>query len=278
MSNSFNKVKVGDLDIQYELVDYTAPWRKEPPETILLYHGYSRNMLFWQEWVAPLAGDYRVLRFDARGCGGTTHPPAGSRYTMEQLIADAVGLLDALDIARVHWVGESSGGIVGMETALAHPVRMASLTLCDTPFKRSSAVTTNYALGAADRTAAIEQYGFEAWCRKTLEYRLDTNQASAEYCEWFVKQMARTPAHIAIALGTLFGAGNLWPRLPEVHTPTLIISGSDSKVAPSADVEAMQQRMPNAKLVSFDGYGQCVNFILPQRCASEVLKFIAALS
>ena len=141
MHERFRIAHVGDLDIRFELVDLTPPWRTGTPETFLLYHGYARNMLFWQPWVPLLASDYRVLRFDARGCGGTTKPPPGSRYTFEQLAGDAMGLMDALGIERVHWVGESSGGIVGLTAALRHPDRLATLTLCDTPFKRPENIT-----------------------------------------------------------------------------------------------------------------------------------------
>ncbi|MBI2226381.1 MAG: hypothetical protein HYU44_15865, partial [Betaproteobacteria bacterium] len=49
--NAKKSIRVGDIDINYEIVDYTAPWRATPPETFLLYHGYCRNMMFWQQWV-----------------------------------------------------------------------------------------------------------------------------------------------------------------------------------------------------------------------------------
>ena len=167
-THRYNVIKVGDLDIHYELADYTSPWRKEPPATFLLYHGYARNMLFWQSWMPLLAGDYRVLRFDTRGCGETTKPAEGSVYTFDQLAGDAMGLMDALGIARVHWVGESSGGIVGMTAALNHADRLQSLTLCDTPVKRALEIASTYTLGEGTRAAAFAKYGLGGWCRKTL--------------------------------------------------------------------------------------------------------------
>ena len=121
--------RVGDIDIHYELADYTPPWNNTPPETILLHHGYARNLLFWQTLVPRLTADYRVLRFDARGCGDTTKPPPGSVFRFEQFVGDAIGLMDALGIGRVHWIGESSGGIIGLNTALTHAGRLHTLTL-----------------------------------------------------------------------------------------------------------------------------------------------------
>ena len=275
VQNCFRTAQVRDLTIRYELADYTVPWRTDPPQTFLLYHGYVRNLLFWQQWMPPLCKDYRVLRFDARGCGETTKPPPGSPLSLKQLADDAVGLMDELGIARVHWVGESSGGIVGMTAALEYPERIATLTLCDTPFKRAKTIVSSYALGETDRSAALEKYGVGEWCRQTLSYRLDVANASPELCAWYIRQMALTPTYIAVEQGKLFGEGDLWPRLPEIKAPTLILSGTKSHVAPEADVKAMQQRIPHAKLHAFEGYGQGVNLTIPDRCIDEVLKFVA---
>lgn len=273
---AYSTVRVGDIEVRYELSDYTAPWRTGEPETVLLHHGYARNMLFWQGLVPLLAADYRVLRFDARGCGETTKTPPGSRYALEQFVDDAVALIDALGIERVHWVGESSGGILGMVTALRRPERLHTLTLCDTPFRRSTEIATTYAVGESDRSAAFDKYGVGGWCRKTLSYRLDTTKAAPELCEWYIEQMDRTPKDIAVALEQMIGRGDLWPRLPEITTPTLILAGEKSPIATEAMMKDMQQRMPAAKLVAIRGYGHGVNVLAPEKCAAEIKAFIEA--
>ena len=51
----YQTTRVGDLDIHYDLADYTVPCRESPPDTLLLYHGYARIMLFWRPWVPLLA-------------------------------------------------------------------------------------------------------------------------------------------------------------------------------------------------------------------------------
>jgi len=203
----YPSVRVGDLDIQYELADYTSPCSETPPETFLLYHGYARNMEFWRTWVPLLAGDYRVLRMDARGCGGTTQPEDESTYSFGQLARDAIGLMDALGIDRVHWVGESSGGIVGLTAALNHPDRLKTLTLCDTPFKRSQNIQSTYTLGEGTRAAAFEKFGVGGWCRQTLSYRLDTRRASKALGEWYIREMDKTPVSVANAHPQLIAAG-----------------------------------------------------------------------
>jgi pimeloyl-ACP methyl ester carboxylesterase len=275
MNPKYRSARVGDIDIHYDLADYTVPWRETPAETFLLYHGYARNMQFWRPWIPLLAADYRVLWFDARGCGETTKPPPGSRMSFSQLAGDAIGLMDHLGIDKVHWVGESSGGIVGMTAALEHGERLSTLTLCDTPFKRSPNIAATYTLGEATRAAAFDKYGVGGWCRQTLSYRIDTTKASPALCEWYIAEMDKTPTHCAVAMDGAVAEGDMWPRLPEIKTPTLILAGAKSPIAREAEVKAMQGRMPAAKLVAFEGYGHGVNMVAPERCVAEIRAFLA---
>ena len=274
-ADHYSFTKVRDLDIHFELADYTPPWSARPAETFLLYHGYARNMLFWQGWVPLLAADHRVLRMDARGCGETTKPPPGSEFSFDQLAGDAMGLMDKLSIERVHWVGESSGGIVGLAAALAHRQRLSSLTLCDTPFKRSSTITSTYTLGEINRAAAFDKYGVDGWCRKTLSYRLDTAKASPELCEWYIEQMGRTPKHVAVAMDKTVGQGDFWPNLPNIKVPTLVLAGEKSPIAEEAQMREMQQRLPAARLVLFPGFGHGINLLAPERCVAEIRNFLS---
>jgi pimeloyl-ACP methyl ester carboxylesterase len=277
MKHAFSKMQVGDITINYELIDYTAPWRTDEPETFLLYHGYARNLKFWEQWMPRLASDYRVLRFDARGCGASSAPPAGSTMTFDQLVGDSLGLMDKLGIKRAHWVGESSGGIVGLAFALAHPARLHTLTVCDTPFKRSAHIAATYTLGETDRAAAFAKYGVGGWCRKTLPYRIDTTKASPELCEWYIAQMDATPVHVAIEKEKMVGRSDFWPHLPHIKVPTLILAGRKSALAEEDKMQAMQKQMPQARLVTFEGYGHGINLLAPDRCVSEIRDFLAAL-
>jgi len=272
--NDFRKLKVDDLEIEYELADYTEPWRTDTPETVLLHHGYCRNMQFWRGWVPRLADRYRVLRFSGRGCGGTTVPRPETPYHVDRLIADAIGVLDRLSIERVIWVGESSGGILGLATALAHPERVSALVLCDTPFKIDHRVADAYNLGESDYAATIRKHGFEAWCRETLGYRLDLSRASPALQDWCVEQMGKASPHIAIAHHLMAVDVDIWPRVGEITVPTLIMVGAGSKLASADRMQAMQQTLPRAKLVSFEGYGHGINLLAPERCAGEMRRFL----
>lgn len=263
------QARIGDIDIHYELADYTDPWRAS--ETVLLHHGFARNMEFWRAWVPPLARDYRVLRFDARGCGKTTVPARGGPYTIEQMIGDAVGLIDHLGIERVHWGAEASGGIVGLALAMAHPERIASLTLCNTPFRLPQASNDLFI------AAEVEQFGAGYWARKTLHNRIDVDKVPAGWIEWSIAEIGKTPPHIAIAQHDMIARGDLYARLHEVKAPVLVMAGTKSRIAPQQQMTQMKQQLPNAKLVLFEGDGQGIAFMAPERCVAEMRAFLEEL-
>lgn len=274
MTIPLQKLRVGDIEIEYQVSDYTDPWRDGEPETILFHHGYCRNMDFWRGWVPGLARNFRVLRFNSRGCGGTTVPPPGAPYDAQQLVGDALGLMDKLGIERAHWVGESSGGILGIVAALTHPERLHSLVLVNTPFKLPGAVVETYNVGEVDHATAIEKYGVGEWCRKTLAYRLDTTKAPREMQEWLIREMGKVANHVAIAHHLMAAGGDMTTRITEIKMPILILVGEMSPLAKKDQMKEMQARLPNAKLVMFEGYGHGINLLIPDRCVAEMRAFL----
>jgi 3-oxoadipate enol-lactonase len=260
-------IRIGDIDIHYELADYTDPWASS--DTVLLHHGFARNMEFWRPWVPLLARDYRVLRFDSRGCGKTSVPAPNEPYTLERMVDDALGLMDALGIDRVHWAAEASGGHVGLALALRRPERVQSLTLCNTPFRLPTATND---LFSPDE---VRQHGLGAWARKSLHNRIDVDKIDPGWIEWSTAEFDKVPPHIAIAQHDMIAQGDLYPRLASVKTPALIMAGANSKIAPREQMEKMKGALPNAKLVLLEGYGQGIAFMAPERCVTEMKRFIA---
>jgi pimeloyl-ACP methyl ester carboxylesterase len=215
-----------------------------------------------------------VLRLNSRGCGGTTVPPPGAPYDAQELVNDALGLMDKLGIGRAHWVGESSGGILGLVAALTHPARLHSLTLVNTPFKLPGAVMETYNIGESDHATAIEKHGVGEWCRRTLAYRLDLTKAPREMQEWVIREMGKVANHVAIAHHLMAAGGDMTTRLAELKMPILILVGENSPLAKKDQMTAMQAGLPNAKLVSFDGYGHGINLLIPDRCVAEMRAFL----
>ena len=254
--------------------DYLWPW--DHPTPVLMLHGFARNARFWNRWVPSVAESCRVYRPELLGCGESDPPPAGYRITPEAIAARVLAVLDALSLERVHWVGESSGGIVGVLLAAKYPERIASLVLCNTPTRISDEIKRIYALDRGSASEAMRAYGVGEWCRRTLGYRLDTEHAGPELCEWVVAEMGRTRPDIAAEMHDCFEAVDTLPLLAAIDIPVLLLSGDRSRIA-SEQQRALAERLPHGRLELFEGYGHGVNLLQPERCTRASLAFWRAL-
>ena len=111
-------VRANDIDIHYRTDGTDGPWA-------VLAHALGVDHRLWDNTAQRLAGRYRVLRYDARGHGQTSAPHGP--YTLFQMADDVAGLLDALSIGQVHFVGLSMGGMVGQVLGVRHAQRLLSL-------------------------------------------------------------------------------------------------------------------------------------------------------
>jgi len=250
--------------------DFLWPWDGSTP--VLMMHGFARNATFWNRWVPTIAGTHRVYRPDLLGCGLSDQPPHGYRYTPETIGAQVLAVLDGLSLPKVHWVGESSGGIIGLLLAAAHRDRIASLVLCNTPTRIPDHVKRTYALGHASASEAMRVSGVGAWCRQTLGNRLDLAHASEALRDWVVHEMDRTPPDVAAAMHDCFESVDVFPLLPGIAAPVLLLSGDNSPIA-SAQQQALAETLPNGRVEMFAGYGHGVNLLQPERCSRAALEF-----
>jgi soluble epoxide hydrolase/lipid-phosphate phosphatase len=102
---------------------------------ILFVHGFPELAYSWRyQLPAIAAAGYRVIAPDMRGYGGTDKPQGIEQYTVQKLIGDIEGLLDALDIERAHVVAHDWGALLAWQLALLAPQRMLSLTALNIPF------------------------------------------------------------------------------------------------------------------------------------------------
>ena len=247
-------------------------WPRDKPTPVLMMHGFARNANFWNRWVPAIAESPRIYRPDLLGCGASDVPAAAYRYTPQTIEAQILSVFDAFSLSCVHWVGESSGGIIGLLLAAARPARIASLVLCNTPTRISDEIRGTYALDQESTAAAIRAYGTGEWCRRTLGYRLDLEHASEQLQEWCIAEMDKTRPEIAAALHECFESIDVRPLLPGIKAPTLLLSGDKSRIA-SEQQKIFAESLPHGRLELFPGYGHGVNLIQPERCARTALEF-----
>jgi len=123
-SSPNHTIKVNGLDVAYR---FDGP---EDGHVILMANSLMSNYSMWDWNVPALVDRYRVLRYDKRGHGGSQTTPGP--YSIPQLADDAIALLDALKVDKVHFIGLSMGGMIGQQLGARYPERVYSLSLCDT--------------------------------------------------------------------------------------------------------------------------------------------------
>ncbi|MEV0778340.1 alpha/beta hydrolase [Streptomyces sp. NPDC050428] len=238
--------------------------------TVLLISGAASPMDGWDAgFCARLAaGGRHVVRYDQRDTGRSVATPAGAPdYTFSDLIADAVGLLDALDVDRAHLVGISMGGAVAQCVAVTHPERVATLTLVSTspagptgselppPSERMRAAFADPAPEPdwSDRAAVIgylvegerlftgsSPFDEEA-ARETSGRIVDrTTNIEAAMKNHFVLREAEKPVTV---------------RLADVTAPTLVLHGTEDPLFPLDHARALAEGIPDARLVVLEGVG-----------------------
>jgi 3-oxoadipate enol-lactonase len=233
------KILANDIQINYELTGQVgAP-------IVMLSHSLASSMVMWNPQRMPLESQFQVLRYDMRGHGDSDAPDGA--YTLELLAEDAVALLEALGIDKVHFVGLSIGGMIGQGLALNHGDRLQSLTLCDT-----SAIMPDEAqpilqerIGAAKENGMADQVDgtLERWF--TPRYLKD-NPPQVEIIR---QQILATPLAGYIGCSEALRGLNYLERLTEIKLPTLIMVGEEDPGTPVAASEAMHERIAGSQLV-----------------------------
>jgi 3-oxoadipate enol-lactonase len=186
-----------DLELYYEDDNFTDPWRSAP--AMLLQHGFSRHAGFWYNWVPLLGCEFRILRPDMRGMGRSTIPAERYEPSLLTFASDVRRLLDHLGIDRVVFVGESFGGIIGLQFAHAYPERTRALVLCNTPCRLPHGELRQRFSAGGDWDAALGQ-GVGTWSSATIDMRLDTRVAPEGLKAWYIAEMDRTALACALRM------------------------------------------------------------------------------
>lgn len=103
---------------------------------VLLLHGFPQTSHCWRHLV-PQLSSYRVLLLDQRGYSPGARPDDVEDYRLPRMVADAVGVLDALGVESAHVVGHDFGAAVGWQLGARHASRLRSLTVLSVPHPRA---------------------------------------------------------------------------------------------------------------------------------------------
>jgi 3-oxoadipate enol-lactonase len=218
---------------------------KKNAPVVVLGHSLACSQVMWWPQLELLETHFQVLRYDTRGHGQTEAPP--DAYTLEQLVADAIGMLDAFRLDQVNWVGLSMGGMVGQGVALDHPDRLHSLVLADT----AAIIPAEAQPVWQERIDAAINGGMQAVAESTLERWFTPKylKQKGTAVDRIRQQILATPVAGYVGCSEAIRRLNYLERLAAVDARTLIMVGADDPGTPVAASEAMHSQIKNSKLV-----------------------------
>jgi 3-oxoadipate enol-lactonase len=258
-------VKANGISIRYEIDGREgAPW-------VVFSNSLATDVSMWDPQVEALKGDFRILRYDQRGHGGTEAP--GGRYTFDVLIADAIGLIDALKIERPHWVGLSMGGATGLGIAERYPDRLDRVVICDTGCASTPASAKQW----EERIAIVERDGMAALVEPTVK-RWHPPKAFAENAPQVdkVRAMVRaTPANGFIGCAAALADHDFRSSVATVTRPVLFLVGAEDGINPPA-VRELHAALPGSEFIELPAAGHISNLDQPEAFTRAIKDFLRA--
>jgi len=264
-------------------------------QPLLLIMGLGAQMTTWEdEFCAQLADrGFHVIRFDNRDVGLSTwmedagdpdmasafsgNPQAA--YELDDLAADAAGLLESLDIPAAHIVGASMGGFIAQLVAINHPENVLSLTSIMSGPGGTDAVPPKPE-GAAilvvsppeTREERVEQA--MSFRRVLLGPADPFDEAHERARATRSVDRAYYPPGVGRQLLAILAAKSRMERLRQVRVPTLVVHGVDDVLVPVENGRLVAEAVPGARLIEIDGMGHD----LPKRAWPQVMDAIVEVA
>ncbi|MBB3660740.1 3-oxoadipate enol-lactonase [Rhizobium sp. BK650] len=211
---------------------------------LLLSNSIATTLHMWDGQIDKLSKDFRVLRYDFRGHGGSSVPVGA--YSLDRLGRDVIELLDALDLQRVHFLGLSLGGFVGQWLGIYAPERIDRLILSNTSSHLSPASYFDERIAvvrqAPDMSETAEIF-LNNWFPSGM---LAANDPVIEEFRAMLMTIDRQ------GLAGLFAAvrdADLRRTVALINRPTLVIAGEYDTVTALSHSELIAATVPGAKLV-----------------------------
>ncbi|MFF9478635.1 alpha/beta fold hydrolase [Streptomyces sp. NPDC014733] len=200
----------------------------------------------WDRQIPDLTRQWRVIRFDLPGHGGSPAYPASSVAELADRVA---ATLDALGVDRFGYGGCSLGGAIGTQLALTRPQRVTSLAL----------VSSSPRYGTADswrqRGVVIRTNGLDPIARTAPERWFTAGFAAAQpaIVEWAVQMVRTTDPGCYIAACEALASYDVRSSLGRVGVPTLVVAGSEDQTTPTTDARSLVAGIPDASLALVPG-------------------------
>ena len=210
---------------------------------LMLSNSIATTLHMWDGQIEALSEHFRVLRYDLRGHGASSVPLGA--YSLDRLGRDVIELLDALGIARVHFLGLSLGGFVGQWLGIHAAERIDRLILANTSSQLGPASEFDARIAATlqaeDMTQLAEMFLGNWFPARMLE-------ANPPVIEQFRSMLLTIDRHGLAGAFAAVRDADLRRTIALIERPTLVIAGRDDKVTLASHGEAIAATLPEARL------------------------------
>jgi pimeloyl-ACP methyl ester carboxylesterase len=252
--------KVGAIEMEYE--EHGAAGGRP----FVLVHGFTGSRDDWREVLPRLGERGRTVAPDLRGHGGSTNPGESAAYSIDQLVADVSGFLDALGMPRIDLLGHSMGGMVALRLALDEPGRVASLVLMDTaaePIAQGARRFFEVSAKIAREQGMAKLYEVARSAAEADPNRPESVKRCVErmgpeifWARIRAKQLAMDPEAFATLGPMLADHEGVVGRLGEIRCPTTVLVGEDDR-AFRKPAEVLAQGISGAEHVVIPDAAHC---------------------
>lgn len=222
---------------------------------VVMGHSLACSHMMWDPQMPVLEDDYRVVRIDMRGHGASD--AVAGPYSLDDLADDVIGVMDALDIKRAHWVGLSIGGMYGQNLLLRYANRFDSAVLADTMSQMPDAAQSMW----DERIKMVTENGMDAVVDATMErwFTEEYRAAAAPGLAAIREQILSTSVEGFVGCCHAIRGLNNLERLPEIEHPVSVIVGEQDMGTPVSANEAIHDRIGGSELTIIENAAHISN-------------------
>ena len=239
---------------------------------VLFVSGLNGVGRYWKPQVALFAQHFRVITYDQRGTGGSDNTQR--EFSVDQMAAELIGLMDVLKIERAHLVGMSTGGAIGQTIAIEHPQRLLKLALCSTwthcdPwFRRLFHARRDMYLQAGPE--------LHSQFHPLFLYSPDYVNAHDDEIEEERRRAPTKSSPVEVSVGRINALLKFDRRagLYTIKAETLVMGSDSDFITPAYFSEALAQAIPGAKLLMCKGGGHSFTTTRAEQFNRNLMAFL----
>ena len=244
------QAQINGISMRYEV---SGP---DNAPAVVLHHPLATDLGVWDELTAALAGDYRVIRFDARGHGASEAPKAPPPYGFSTLCRDVTALMDHAGADKAAFIGVSMGGMIGQHLAVEQGDRFYGFMLVSTTSRIPAEAQPLW----RDRVVVAREQGMRSQVETALpRWLAKASFADAALVARLSRMIEATPVEGYAGWCQTIGGLDITERLAAVRCPVTVVVGADDPSTPPAAAQVIAEAIPGANLIVMPGVShQCM--------------------